>query len=103
MCLYELGITAVAPISENLFITDKQYEKLKSKFKNIHVFYDNDLPGIKNMNKIRKKFDVNVMYIPRKYGVKDISDFRKKYGYLKTIDFIEQTKLLIDGKNKKGE
>jgi len=55
------------------------------------------------MNKIRKKFDVNVMFIPRKYKVKDISDFRKKYGYQKTIDLIEQTKLLIHGKNEKGK
>jgi len=35
MILYEYGIPAIAPISENLFMTKKQYEKLKEKFKNI--------------------------------------------------------------------
>ncbi len=46
MCLYELGYTAVAPCSENLFVTESQYKKLKDRFKNIILFYDNDLPGI---------------------------------------------------------
>jgi len=103
MTLYEYGIPAIAPISETIFVERRQYEKLKEKFDNIILFYDNDLPGISSMNKIRKKFDVDIMFIPRKFGVKDISDFRKKYGFQKTKDLIEQTKLLIDGKSKKGE
>ena len=28
MCLYSLGITAIAPNSENLFLTESQFEKL---------------------------------------------------------------------------
>ena len=44
MCLYEYGIPAIAPNSENLFITDKQYQKLKQKYRKIFLFYDNDLP-----------------------------------------------------------
>ena len=46
MTLYEFGITAIAPNSENLFVTPAQYEKLKTKFKNILIVYDNDLAGI---------------------------------------------------------
>lgn len=42
MTLYECGIPAIAPISENLFINSVQYEKIAAKFKNIIVFYDND-------------------------------------------------------------
>ena len=44
MCLYSLGISAIAPNSENLFIADTILERLKSKFKYIIVLYDNDLP-----------------------------------------------------------
>lgn len=35
MCLYEYGITAIAPCSENEFLTDTQYQKVRNKFKNI--------------------------------------------------------------------
>ena len=35
MTLYEYGITAIAPCSENEFLTDVQYEKIKKRFKHI--------------------------------------------------------------------
>ena len=88
MCLYSLGITAIAPNSENLFLTDSQFSKLKNRFKRIIVFYDNDLPGIHNMNKIRKEYNVECVWIPRHYGAKDISDFYKMYGCEKTKELI---------------
>lgn len=90
MTLYSLGITAIAPNSENLFLTDSQYEKLKKRFKRLVLFYDNDLPGIRNMQKIRKKCDVECMWIPRNYEAKDISDFHKKYGKEKTLELINK-------------
>lgn len=91
MLLYEFGITAIAPNSENLFVTDKQFAKLKSKFSKIVLFYDNDLPGIKNMNKIHKQYpELTTVFIPRKYAAKDISDFRKKYGKNKTQELINE-------------
>ena len=37
MCMYELGIIAIAPNSENLFLNDNQLEKVKNKFKRIIV------------------------------------------------------------------
>ena len=93
MTLYGLGITAIAPNSENLFITEAQYEKLKTKFKHIVLFYDNDLPGIQGMHRIKKAHpELSVMYIPRCYEAKDISDFRKKYGKEETLKLIERAK-----------
>lgn len=89
MTLYSLGITAIAPISENLFLTEYQFSNIKKRFKNIYVLYDNDLAGISNMNKIRKNFDVKCLWIPRKYKAKDISDFYKIYGETKTKEFIK--------------
>lgn len=99
MCLYSLGIPAIAPISENLFVTESQFEKLSERFKHIVVFYDNDLPGIHNMNKIRKKFKVECIWIPRKYKAKDISDFYKMYGRERTIELINEYKLWLNRKN----
>lgn len=95
MTLYSLGITAIAPNSENLFVTENQFDKLKSKFKTIVLFYDNDLPGISNMNKIRKQFDIKCLWIPCKYEAKDISDFYKKYGRNKTLQLINEAKEAI--------
>lgn len=96
MCLYEQGIPAIAPISENLFITETQYNKLKNKFKFVCILYDNDLPGIASMNRIRKQFpDIHVMYIPRKFKAKDISDFYKLYGKVKTEKLIDDAKQYI--------
>lgn len=96
------GMPAIAPNSENLFITDNVLENLKRRFKYIVVFYDNDLPGITNMNKIKRKHpELNFFFIPRFYKVKDFSDFYAKYGRKKTIKTIKYyiKQLKIFGKN----
>ena len=93
MLLYELGVPAIAPCSENLFVSQKQFEKLKSKFKNIFLFYDNDQAGVSNINKIRKQFpELIVTFIPRNLEAKDISDFYFKYGKKRTIELINKAK-----------
>lgn len=81
MLAYELGIPAIAPCSEVLFLSNKQIQHLKKRFKTIVVCYDTDLTGIYNLKQIKVKHpDLHTFFIPRKYGVKDISDFFKKYG-----------------------
>ena len=90
MTLYSLGITAIAPNSENLFMTENQYNKLKTRFKKLVLFYDNDLAGISNMNRIRKQFNIDCVWIPRKYKAKDISDFYLKYGREKTLELVNE-------------
>lgn len=93
MALYELGIPAIAPCSEVLFVSEQQLKKLKSKFKNIIVVYDNDLPGIEGMKRIRNKYpELKYFWIPRKYEAKDISDFIRKYGIDKTKEYVEKLK-----------
>lgn len=89
MTLCSFGIPAIAPSSESTFISNKLLEELKSRFKRIIVVYDNDLPGIRGLQKIRKNFpELIYFWIPRKYEAKDISDFFKKYGRKKTQEFI---------------
>lgn len=81
MLAYELGIPAIAPCSEVLFLSNKQIQHLKKRFKTIIVCYDTDITGIHNLKQIKVKHpDLHTFFIPRKYGVKDISDFFKKYG-----------------------
>lgn len=91
--LYEYGITAVAPCSENIFVSDSQYQKLKKKFKNIFLLYDNDEPGLKAAFKIKKQYsDLKVLFLPRHGDSKDISDYRKAHGYNKTLELINSVK-----------
>ena len=81
MVLYSLGIPAIAPNSEHLFITENQLFELNSRFKHIIVLYDNDEAGISNMNKIKHKHpELLYTWIPRHYGAKDISDLFKSIG-----------------------
>lgn len=90
MCLYSCGITACAPNSENLFISDKVLEDLKSRFRNIVVLYDNDRPGLYNMAKIRREHpELTYVFIPKRYGSKDISDFYKDHGRKETLNLIK--------------
>lgn len=101
MCLYSCGISACAPNSENLFISDKVLEDLKQRFKYIVVLYDNDKPGQYNMAKIRKTHpELIYTFIPKEYGSKDISDFYKDHGRKETINLIKNFVLwLKDRKN----
>ena len=77
MVLREFGFNAISPNSETVMITDSQYRKMKNKFKNIILLYDNDLAGVVNANKYRKQFNIKCIFIKRKYS-KDISDLYKK-------------------------
>lgn len=89
--LYAYKIPAIAPNSENLFVTDKLLEELKSRFDRILVLYDQDRAGKYNMAKIRKQHpELDYFVIPKKYNAKDFSDLRKLYGRDKTLDLIKE-------------
>lgn len=91
MCLHSCGITACAPNSENLFVSDSVLEDLKNRFKYIVVFYDSDRPGLYNMAKIRKEHpELTYTYIPKKFGSKDISDFYADHGRKETLNLIKE-------------
>ena len=99
MCLYSLGLSAIAPNSETQFISDVVLEDLKKRFKYIVVIFDNDQTGISFMNK-QKRLHPELIYtwIPRDSGAKDISDFYKLYGRKKTLDLIKQFILYLKSK-----
>lgn len=104
MLLYELGIPSIAPCSENLFLTEKQYNTLRPNFKHCVVLYDSDKAGVSNLRTIKKGHpELICTCIPRKYQAKDISDFYKIYGKRKTIELINEAKeyYLNGGKERK--
>ena len=100
MCLYSMGISAIAPNSETQFISDIMLEDLKKRFDNIVVLYDNDLTGISFMNKIKKKHpELIYTWIPRHLGSKDISDFYKDNGRHKTLNLIKDFIIWLKNRN----
>ena len=89
MSLYAYGISACAPNSETVFMTDKMLEDLKTRFERIVVLFDTDIPGISAMRKLKKKYpELEYFFIPRKYKCKDFSDLRAMYGEKETKKLI---------------
>ena len=92
MSMASFGITACAPNSETIFMSDKMLEELKQRFEKIIVMFDNDKPGISAMRKLKKKYpELTYFFIPRKYKCKDFSDLRAMYGRDKTKELIIET------------
>jgi len=93
MLCYELGIPAIAPNSENLFITEAQWDNIVIKFRKIFLLYDTDLAGVANSKRIKKKFPkIQVLLIPRKYKAKDLTDLYKKLGTERILNLVEEAK-----------
>lgn len=94
MLLYEFGIISIAPTSENILMTENQFYKIKNKYNNIFVMFDNDLAGVKGANKYKKKYGVRCIFIKRKYS-KDISDLYKKLSRNQFWEVINELNIII--------
>jgi hypothetical protein len=81
MCLFEMGIPAVAMQSEMRLPLRNQIEELKQRFKQVAIFYDNDFtnpnnPGQAMAAKICKEYyPMSNIIIPNQYKLKDPSDY----------------------------
>jgi hypothetical protein len=90
MAMYEFNIPAVATNSETLFISNKQLEEFKQRFKHILVFYDNDRPGRYNMAKIRREHpELNYYFLPW-YLSKDFTDSIKMVGVENMKEYVNE-------------
>ena len=78
-----LGYWAIAPNSENTYIPDHVIEKLKLRFDDIFVWYDNDLSGILGSAQFRDKFKLKAATYNPVGGPKDPSDYVKEYNLTK--------------------
>lgn len=104
MCLYELGIPAVAMQSESMMPPKKLVAFLKRKFDEVKVLYDNDFtkdtnPGQTMALSICKEYELENICIPTELGVKDISDVMQVHGPIKAISIIKwHSKGKVEGK-----
>lgn len=94
MCLYELGIPAVAMQSESMMPPKKLIAFLKRKFDEVKVLYDNDFtkdtnPGQTMALSICKEYELENICIPTELGAKDISDVMQIHGPVKAISLIK--------------
>lgn len=92
MCLYECGIPSCAPCSENIMISVEQIERLRVRFKNIFLFWDNDAPGQAASNKYKTIFPFITCLELKQEIAKDISDCYKKLGTVKFQNVILELK-----------
>jgi hypothetical protein len=99
LTLKSLGISAIAPQSENSYPKPEQINSLMKRFDRVLIMLDNDRPGMRAMATLRKMYRTLFYWIPKAYKVKDISDFRKKYGEKKSKEFIEELLMNIEEGN----
>jgi|TARA_R110000796_G_scaffold242663_1_gene364803 hypothetical protein len=94
MCLFSMGIPAIALQSEMQIPEEKTIKELQTRFKKVAVFYDNDFdkpnnPGQTMAAKIcQKYYPIKNIVIPDVYKLKDPSDYIahfKSHGGLKTL------------------
>ena len=88
MTLYKLGVTSVAPSSENSRISLDIIQDLKDRFNNLIIYYNNDEPGIKASIDHSKLYECDYICNPINEP-KDPSDYYKKYG-------LERSKRLME-------
>ncbi len=99
MALCAYGIPACAPNSETVIPSETIINDLTNRFEYVFALWDNDETGVTFINKFKDKFpQLHYLIIPRKYGAKDFSDLRKKYGYDKTKEFIKEYLIWFKGK-----
>ena len=85
MCLFEMGIPAIALQSEMQMPSEETIKELKTRFKKVAVFYDNDFDNVNNpgqtmASKICTKYHLRNIVIPDLYEIKDPSDYIAHFG-----------------------
>lgn len=101
-----LHIPAICMQGEGYWPKPQIIDELKSRYKNIIVFFDNDYtnennPGRTDSIKLAKEFNLKRVEIPAEYEAKDPSDLYKKYGkerYLEIMNSILNPVLWKSGK-----
>lgn len=88
--MHGFGISAVAPSSESTFISDKQLEEFKKRFKHILVIYDHDKAGKKSLASIRRLYPELNYYILPSNLEKDFTDTIKEIGVDKMKKLVNQ-------------
>jgi hypothetical protein len=80
MAMHSLGLSNVefiAPPSESTMIKKELIDDLKKSYRKVIVLFDNDVAGIKAMQKYKNLYGLDFVYCPYE---KDIADFVEKSG-----------------------
>ena len=89
LCLWaNTDIPALAVQGEGYGISDTAINELKRRFKKIYICLDNDIPGIKDAEKLALKTGFTNVVLPYFDGGKDISDAYKSLGKAKWVNLI---------------
>lgn len=92
MCLFQMGIPAIALQSEMQMPKKEIIQEIKTRFKKVAVFYDNDYdnpnnPGQTMANKICKQYyPLKNIIIPDEYRIKDLSDYIAHFKSIKGLE-----------------
>ena len=81
MCLYEMGINAIAASSETTFIPEDILRSLRKKWKHIVILYDRDATGMKTARTYSKQYKLDAFFVHKMFAAKDISDAVKENGF----------------------
>ncbi len=90
MVLDAFGIPAIAMQTEMMMPYERIVNSLKERFERIIIFYDFDYTGISGAHKIRKEFNIPAIFLTngrfgtKNFGAKDISDYVRANGVIKT-------------------
>tara|TARA_R100000149_G_C5863679_1_gene128932 strand:- start:255 stop:1235 length:981 start_codon:yes stop_codon:yes gene_type:complete len=92
MCLKQFGynLEVIAPDSENTIIKPYIIQNLKDKYKKVITLFDNDVAGVKAINKYKELFNINGFHLTL---CKDLSDAVCEHGFDKV--HLELKQLLI--------
>ena len=91
MCLYEMGIDAIAASSETTFIPDDILKSLRYKWKHIVILYDRDATGMKKARDYSKQYKLDAIFVHKRFKSKDISDAVKNNNFNIVKDWLQQT------------
>lgn len=95
MAFYELGVVAVAPMSETVIITPEQYAFLSSRFLKVFILNDNDWPGKKATIRTLKQYPDLIPLLFEKGEPKDFTDNIKVYGVEDMRQMVEHYKNIL--------
>jgi hypothetical protein len=96
---WKLGYTAIAPHSENMFISPFDLYELESRFDHIYINYDNDETGVKKSIQYSSEHNLKYFNLPVITNCKDPFQFVSCYGYDELNNLFLQ-KLKRDGIDK---
>ena len=74
MCLYEMGYNSISSSSETTFLPKNILESLKERWKHNVILYDRDKTGVAEARKYSKQFNLDAIFVHKRFKSKDISD-----------------------------